>query len=816
MRSIAAVVVLLSVAACVTDPAVDGGLDRPDTGVVADTGGSEADAAELPDAAPDASQPADAATQDAAPDASQPADASALDAALDASQPADAEPADATADASQPADASAPDAGEVDAGEIDGGVDPCAAAPCFPGVACTASGGGFTCGVCPSGLVGDGITCVDEDGCFNAPCFPGVACTDVPAPGTGYSCGACPSGYSGDGVTCIDTDECLAAPCFPGVACTDVPAPGTGYSCGACPSGYSGDGVTCTDVDGCVGSACFPGVACTDVPAPGTGYSCGACPSGLAGDGITCVEADGCAGAPCLTGTTCTDVPAPGTGFTCSVCTGAACPILRAQAGPDQTIVAGAVTTLLGDAVGYNGAFSCQWTNDRDATVRPTCTATVAPTQTTIYTLTVTDASGLTASDSVEVAVAALTADAGPAHNIVTGGTSTLTASWAGASCADGSCITCAWTLSGGAIAGTTCTLPVSPTATTQYTLTVTDTANGRTATDGTTVFVTNAPAQLCGWNVVVMTSNEYPTAANPNYTCDATGTARRQTVNGKPAIVLSDLSVRNTKIVGYISVETTSDDDLIGFFWGWQSPAHAYLLSWKQASQNWTANCGNALSGIAVKKVDGPAGAAETITFNSSFGYLATDFVYSCAVGWSTDRNNAALFASQGTFLHSPRDVGAFTTGWRDFITYRFEFYYTPTRTKIFVYEDELMNGSTTTLVTTLDITDSSYPEGQFAFFSNSQEQVAFGDFTLASLDGYSADAGPDGAITAGQPATLTGTADLAVPPYTCEWLDGATLVGNTCTLAVTPAATTTYTLVVTDAFGRLTSDDVMITVTP
>jgi len=58
-------------------------------------------------------------------------------------------------------------------------------------------------------MSGDGEVCVEIDGCEFDNCFAGVACTDVPAPGDGFTCGPCPSGYNGDGVTC--TLMCEAA-----------------------------------------------------------------------------------------------------------------------------------------------------------------------------------------------------------------------------------------------------------------------------------------------------------------------------------------------------------------------------------------------------------------------------------------------------------------------------------------------------------------------------------------------------------------------------------------------------------------------------
>jgi hypothetical protein len=607
---------------------------------------------------------------------------------------------------------------------------------------------------------------------------------------------------------------CTPNPCFQGGACE---AAGTDFTCAPCPTGFAGDGVTCADVDGCAEGPCFSGVACTDVPAPGVGFACGACPSGMEGTGVTCVDIDGCADAPCLATTTCTDVPAPDAGYTCSACTDAGCPTLRALAGPDQLVVRGTAATLTGSAVGANGAISCAWTGEPDGGGLTGCAPSVTPAVDTEYELTVTDRSARTAVDRVVVRVAELLASAGPDSNVTSGQSATLRASWSGASCgADAGCVDCQWRESDGGVAASTCTAQVSPLDTTQYFLTVTDTEAGASATDSATVFVTDRPAQLCGWNVVVMTSDEYPTAANPNYLCDPSGTARRQTINGKPAIVLSDLVVEDVRITGFMSVETTSDDDLIGFLWGWQNPKQAYLLTWKQLSQNWTARCGNAPAGIAIKKLDGALAAPATISFNASFGYSATDYIYSCADAWSQSRANASLLKDDTLFLLAPGDPGSHAVGWRDSLTYRFEFFYTPMRTRIVVYEDDLMTGSTDTWVTTLTVDDSSYPSGAFAFFSNSQEQVAFGDFTLASLSGYQADAGPDQAVGAGQAAALNGGAVLAVPPFTCAWTAGGAAVASTCQASLSPGATTTYTLTVTDGFGRVATDAVEVRVTP
>jgi len=89
-------------------------------------------------------------------------------------------------------------------------------------------------------------------------------------------------------------------------------------------------------------------------------------------------------------------------------------------------------------------------------------------------------------------------------------------------------------------------------------------------------------------------------------------------------------------------------------------------------------------------------------------------------------------------------------------------------------------------------------------------------GDFTLASLDDFAADAGPDLTKTATQTVTLQGSTTLAVPPILCEWSTGGALVASTCDVDVAPAITTTYELMVTDDFGRVQTDDMTVTVAP
>ena len=40
-----------------------------------------------------------------------------------------------------------------------------------------------------------------------------------------YSCGLCPDGMVGDGVQCSRTDPCESNPCYPGATCTMIVNP---------------------------------------------------------------------------------------------------------------------------------------------------------------------------------------------------------------------------------------------------------------------------------------------------------------------------------------------------------------------------------------------------------------------------------------------------------------------------------------------------------------------------------------------------------------------------------------------------------------
>lgn len=132
----------------------------------------------------------------------------------------------------------------------------------------------------------------------------------------------------------------------------------------------------------------------------------------------------------------------------------------------------------------------------------------ISPTATTTYTVVATDANGCTASEAVTVTVNANpTVDAGANASFCSGGSTVLNATAAAGTAP----YAYSWD-NGGSQGGT-----VSPTATTIYTVSVTD-ANGCAATDNVTITVNALPVANAGTDDAI--------CAGDSYTLNATGTA--------------------------------------------------------------------------------------------------------------------------------------------------------------------------------------------------------------------------------------------------------------------------------------------------
>ncbi|XP_063056774.1 cartilage oligomeric matrix protein [Engraulis encrasicolus] len=177
--------------------------------------------------------------------------------------------------------------------------------PCHPGVKCTETADGISCGPCPDGMLGNGTHCTDIDECKVIPCAMGVRCVNT-APG--FRCGPCLAGYMGPQVQgvgldyarrnkqiCRDINECEInnGDCVQNANCINTPG---SYRC-TCKPGFTGDQLSGCKADrGCGEGQVSPCHAHADCITNQDGTIECVCHVGWAGNGYYCapdVDIDG-------------------------------------------------------------------------------------------------------------------------------------------------------------------------------------------------------------------------------------------------------------------------------------------------------------------------------------------------------------------------------------------------------------------------------------------------------------------------------------------------------------------------------------------
>jgi len=190
------------------------------------------------------------------------------------------------------------------------------------------------------------------------------------------------------------------------------------------------------------------------------------------------------------------------------------------------------------------------------------------------------------------------------------------------------------------------------------------------------------------------------------------------QSKNGQPTMFYSDFPAFSTIFEGKIKVETTGDNDFIGFALGFRpgdtanTSADYLLVDWKQGNQ-WfnfgSPSCtpgSTAPAGLAVSRVTGIPTADE---FWGHTNFPASTPPPPCPDDGGLDQ------LAQGKNLGS--------TGWADNTEYEFKFVFNAASLKVFV--DGVLE---------IDIT-GSFNDGRIAFYNFSQESVRYSGFTVEPL---------------------------------------------------------------------------------
>lgn len=195
-----------------------------------------------------------------------------------------------------------------------------------------------------------------------------------------------------------------------------------------------------------------------------------------------------------------------------------------------------------------------------------------------------------------------------------------------------------------------------------------------------------------CGNQLLLDTWSKRGPSGNGNWVVSADKKSVLQTVNGSPTFFVSPDSLINTTVRGSFSVNTTGDDDYIGFVFGFKGPVSTgtdydfYLFDWKQNNQN-----------------------------SGGFGYEG--FTLARVRGSST--NFWTHVGADITVLDTKYST---TLGWADNTTYGFELTFTDTTITILIDSDTVFNVKNDT---------ATFQNGLFGFYNYSQAQVQYNNFT-------------------------------------------------------------------------------------
>lgn len=174
-----------------------------------------------------------------------------------------------------------------------------------------------------------------------------------------------------------------------------------------------------------------------------------------------------------------------------------------------------------------------------------------------------------------------------------------------------------------------------------------------------------------------------------------------KQVINADPSFYLNNLNQTSYSMDGTWKVETSSDDDYMGFVFGYQNSSNFYLFDWKQGTQGYVGTTAN--EGMTIKKMTGATGDGLADLSLAEFWENTTDF-----------GDMDVLATNHGG-----------DKGWLDNREYTFhlDFNLNPGEFHINIKDGE-------TELWDVVVTDSTFTSGQFGFYNYSQANVRYAGF--------------------------------------------------------------------------------------
>ncbi len=173
-------------------------------------------------------------------------------------------------------------------------------------------------------------------------------------------------------------------------------------------------------------------------------------------------------------------------------------------------------------------------------------------------------------------------------------------------------------------------------------------------------------------------------------WTLQPGNTSVLETGNAGSSVFHNGLNSQGFRLSGTVEVQTTGDDDFLGFVLGYNngditnSAADYLLIDWKQADQTHAPFGGLASEGLAISQVNG------ALTNTDAWGHI-------------------------GNVTELQRATNLGSTGWADNTSYQFEIVFTPSLVEFFV------DG-----VKELSIS-GVFSDGSFGFYTFSQPNTLF-----------------------------------------------------------------------------------------
>ena len=216
------------------------------------------------------------------------------------------------------------------------------------------------------------------------------------------------------------------------------------------------------------------------------------------------------------------------------------------------------------------------------------------------------------------------------------------------------------------------------------------------------------APVDLSSWLI----------DGNGNWTLEAGNNGVKQSLNSSPTAFHNNENSQGNALSGTIEVQTTGDDDFVGFVLGYthgdingaNTDQDYLLIDWKQGTQaGWGA-------GMSISRVTGDIHASGVDTSSNAWQHEgAVDFL---------TRSNT------GTQQYA-------NVGWLNNTEYAFDIEFSATRVKVSV------GGVLEFDILAADFGGTPFSDGSFGFYNFSQPNVRYAGITKTTLPGIPLPAG-------------------------------------------------------------------------